>query len=437
MRPACTGLRSLRRWSLALALLWGAAACAAVTVIHAGHLIAEPGAPALERQSLLVENGRIVSVRPGFVDGARVVDLSNAWVLPGLIDMHTHVTMRMDINGSDPTADFMPGYLGRPAARVLASVARAQAVLRNGFTTIRNLGDPASVTYDLRDAIEAGVVDGPRIIGSEPQFGVAGGDYEGFVFGERADLEPLFRSRGTCAGAVDCERAVREEIRRGAGVIKLRLSAQTLIDPASGPMETRAELEAIVATAHRLHRRVAAHSVGTPAANQLAIEAGVDTIEHGPVDDANIAAMVKRHTAYTPTMLAAKIVSENAKLGAPPDYYARVVASVAAARRAGLSILFGSDLPVMPSERVAEEFVLLRQAGLTASEVLRSATVNAAAALGLADRIGTLAAGKAADIVAVAADPMADVGVLARVGFVMKGGKVIRNDFAAGSAAGH
>ncbi|MBS0393941.1 MAG: amidohydrolase family protein [Proteobacteria bacterium] len=406
-----------------------------MTVIHAGHLVAEPGAPVLERQSLLIENGRVVAVRPGFVDGGRVIDLSSAWVLPGLIDMHTHVTVRMDIKGNEPTADFMPAYLGRPAARVLASVARAQAVLRNGFTTIRNLGDPASVTYDLRDAIEAGIVDGPTIIASEPQFGVAGGDYEGFLFGERAELEPLFRSRGTCAGAVDCERAVREEIRRGAGVIKLRLSGQTLIDPASGPMETRSELEAIVATAHRLNRRVAAHSVGTPASNQLAIEAGVDTIEHGPVDDANIAAMVRRHTAYTPTMLAAKIGSELGKLGAPPDYYARIVTSVAAARRAGVPILFGSDLPVVPIEQVAEEFVLLRQAGLTAPEVLRSATVNAAAALGLTDRIGTLAAGKAADIVAVGADPMADVAALAHVRFVMKGGKVIRNDFVAGAGA--
>lgn len=418
--------------ALGLSVLGGVAS-ADVTVIHAGHLIAEPGTPPRERQSIVIENGRVKAIAEGFVAGDHVIDLADAWVLPGLIDMHTHVTIRMDIDGPDPIGDFMPAFLGRPAARVLASVARAQAVLRQGFTTIRNLGDPASVTYDLRNAINAGVVDGPRIIASEPQFEVAGGDYEAVNFGERAELEPYFKGRGSCAGVVDCERVVRDEVRRGADVIKLRLSAQPLIDPASGPMETRAELEAIVATTHRLHRRVATHSPGSPEANQLAIEAGTDTLEHGPLSDANIAAMVKHHTAYTPTLAAAKAAVRHPEFGTPPDYYDRAVASVRAAHKAGVPILFGSDLPVVATTHVPEEFGLLEEAGLAPVEAIRAATVNAAAALGLADTVGTLAPGRAADIVAVSHDPLADARSLGEIRFVMKGGKVVRDERPAGT----
>ncbi len=176
---------------------------------------------------------------------------------------------------------------------------------------------------------------------------------------------------------------------------------------------------------------MAAHSAGFGPANQLANDAGVDTLEHGPIDDANIAAMAKRGTGYTVTLMAAKMASEAKGLGIPPDYYARVVESVRKAHRAGVRILFGSDLPVTPIPRVAEEFGLLRDAGLPAVDVLKSATVNAAAALGMEDTVGSLAPGKAADLIAVAKDPLADVTELTRVSFVMKGGKVIRSDAAA------
>ncbi|HEY2780327.1 MAG TPA: amidohydrolase family protein [Steroidobacteraceae bacterium] len=416
---------------LSAGLLFGHAAMSADAtriIIHAGHVITDPGKPVLEHQSVVVEDGKITAVVDGFVEGGRVIDLSQAWVMPGLIDMHTHVTMTMDIDSATPIADFMPGYLGRPAARVLASAGRAHAVLHGGFTTIRNLGDPASVTYDLRDAINAGVIDGPRIIASEAQFGVPGGDYDAYNFGEREDLEPLFKSRGTCSGATDCERAVREEIRRGAGVIKMRLSAQPIIDPKSGPMETPAELNAIVSTAHRLNRRVATHSSGSPAANQMAIEAGTDTIEHGPLSDMNIATMVKRGTAYVPTLLTAKLATANQKLGVPIEYYRQAVASVSKAYKAHVPILFGTDLPVTPIAREWEEFLALQEAGLTSADSLKSATVNAATALGMADTVGSIEAGKDADVIAVSHDPRADLHEMGKVIFVMKGGKTIRDD---------
>ena len=369
--------RAIRCCLLAVSLLLAEAspsAPATKIIIHAGHLIADPGKPSLDKQSIIVENGKITAIVDGFVDGGRIVDLSQAWVMPGLIDMHTHVTVTVDVDSEVPWSDFMPAFLGRPAARVLASAGRANSILRNGFTTIRNLGDPASVTYDLRDAINAGVIDGPRIIASEPMFGVPGGDYDAHNFGEREDLEPLFKSRGSCSGATDCERVVREEVRRGAGVIKLRLAAQTLIDPKSGPMETAAEINAIVSTAHRLNRRVATHSAGSAAANQIAIEAGTDTIEHGPLSDLNIATMAKRGTAYVPTLLTAKLATENPKVGVPVEYYLQAKASVTKAYKAHVPILFGTDLPVVPIAREWEEFLALQDAGLSTADVLKSAT---------------------------------------------------------------
>lgn len=407
-----------------LALTAAGGAQAATTVIHAGHLMTEPGKPVRANQSIVVENGKVAAIKDGFVAGDEVVDLSQAWVMPGLIDMHTHVTATMDVHSANPAADLMASYIDRPSARVLASVARAQKVLGNGFTTIRNLGDPASVTYDLTNAINAGVVAGPRIIASEPQFQVDGGDYDATIAGARLELEPLFKDRGSCTGVDDCVRAVRQEVHRGAGVIKLRLAAHPYLDPKSGPMETAAEMQAIISTAHRLNRRVAAHSVGNSQANQMVIDAGVDTIEHGPLSDQNIAAMVKHGTGFTCTLLAAKTGAE--ALGALADYYDKVKVSTGVAYRAGVPILFGSDIPVEPADQVPEEFLLMQQAGLTPVDALKSATVNAAAALGMSDTLGSIAPGKAADIIALNHDPLADLHEMGKVAFVMKGGKVFR-----------
>jgi len=412
----------------ASALALSGAALGATTVVHAGHLISEPGKPVLEHKSILIENGKIKAIQDGYVAGDQVVDLSSAWVMPGLIDMHSHISTAMDIYSDNPTADFMPAFIGRPSQRLIQALTRGREALNQGFTTVRNLGDPASITYDLRNAINAGILDGPRIFAVEPQFGVPGGDYEAFNFGEREELEPAFRSRGTCAGAIDCERVVRSEIRRGADVIKARLSYFGADDPAAGPMETQAEFNAIVATAHRLHRKVATHSAGQSASNQIAIDAGTDSIEHGPLSDANIAAMVRHGTAYTPTLITTKIAVESGKLPLPADTYTKTLTSAAKAHAAGVMILFGSDLPVVPLKDIPREFLLLQDAGLTPAEALRTATVNAAKVLDRADSLGTLDVGKYADMIALATNPLEDLSVMAHVGFVMKEGKVVRND---------
>lgn len=392
--------------------------------IHAGHLIVEPGRPVLERQSVLIEQGKIVAVRPGYVAGENVIDLKKSWVMPGLIDMHAHLTTVLDFKA--PLGPQMAmAYMGRPAQRVLNMLPTVNTLLMSGFTTIRSLGDPSGSVYDLRDAINKDIVAGPRIFGIEPQIGLAGGDYDAANFKVRIDLEPYVSNRGTCSGVDDCIRVVREEVRRGADVIKLRQSALPMLDPKISMVESAAEIKAIIDTAHRLNRTVAAHVVGTPDYLKMVIGAGADTIEHGPLDDAAIALMKQHGTAYTPTLLAAKVHDE----ATSSQLYASSVRSAADAHRAGVPIVFGSDLGMFGPERVHEEFALLAAAGIEPEQVLRSATVNAAKALGRGDSLGTIEAGKVADLIAMPGNPLTHldrVGDAKNVSFVMKEGRVYK-----------
>lgn len=394
--------------------------------IHAGHLIVEPGKPALDRQSVVIENGKIVAVRPGFVAGDNVVDLKNSWVMPGLIDMHSHVMGVLDFKA--PLAPQMVmAYMSRPAERVLSMLPTVNTLLMSGFTTIRSLGDPSGSVYDLRDAINKGIVVGPRILGIEPQIHVAGGDYDAANFRVRADLEQYVSNRGTCSGVDDCIRVVREEVRRGADVIKLRQSALPMLDPKISMVESEPEIKAIIDTAHQLHRTVAAHVVGTPDYLKMVIAAGADTIEHGPLDDESIALMKQHGTAYTPTLLAAKVYGEATSF---PQYYEMSAKSAGNAHRAGVRIVFGSDLGVFGPERVYEEFALLAATGIEPDQVLRSATTNAAKALGRGDSLGTIEAGKVADLIAMTSNPLTHierVGDARNISFVMKEGRVYKN----------
>lgn len=396
------------------------------TVIHAGHLIVEPGKPVLDRQSIVIQNGKIVSVRAGFVAGENVIDLKDSWVMPGLIDMHSHLTTVFDFKAAIPPQIVM-AYMGRPAEAVLNMLPTVNTLLMSGFTTIRSLGDPSSSVYDLRDAINKGIVVGPRILGIEPQIGVAGGDYDAANFRVRADLEKYVSNRGTCSGVDDCIRVVREEVRRGADVIKLRQSALPSLDPKISMVESEPEIKAIIDTAHQLHRTVAAHVVGSSAYLQMVIAAGADTIEHGPLDDASIALMKKHGTAFTPTLLAAKVYDE----ALSTQLYDPSAKSAGDAYRSGVPIVFGSDLGMFGPERVYEEFALLAAAGIAPDAVLRSATTNAAKALGRGDSLGTIEAGKIADLIAMTGNPLAQierVGNARHVSFVMKEGRIYKNE---------
>jgi imidazolonepropionase-like amidohydrolase len=416
-------LKTIRVLALAAAALLPVRALAATTVIHAGHLIAEPGKPAKDNQSVVIEDGKIVAVKDGFVAGDKVIELPNAWVMPGLIDMHTHVTDVLDLD-KPIQGPFLHAYLGRPAQLVLAMLPRVKALLLEGFTTIRNLGDPSSTTYDLRDAINTGAVVGPRMFAIEPQIEVAGGDYDASRWGVRHDLEQYVTSRGVCSGVVDCTRAVREEVARGADIVKFRQDMAPYLDPRVKMVESEDEIHAIIDTAHKLDRRVAVHVVGSPDFLHVVIAAGADTIEHGPLDDQAIALMKAHGTAFTPTLLAAKLVE--------PEQFAAANSGLLKAYRAGVRIIYGTDLGIFGPDRSHEEFALLAAAGLPPDQVLRAATVNAAAALGpLGENLGSIAPGKLADIIAMKVDPLSHIDQVAQpaaVSFVMKQGQVFKDE---------
>jgi imidazolonepropionase-like amidohydrolase len=394
-------------------------------VIHAGHLIAEPGKSETANQSIIIEDGKVIAIRDGFNPaphpGDQIIELRDSWVMPGLIDMHTHVTGVLNL---DEAASHQIGYafIGRPAEAVLNTIPRVKELLMNGFTTVRNVGDPTFTTYALRDAINAGTVEGPRMFVTEAQIAVDGGDFDPSNWDVRRDLEKYVTNRGNCSGVVECTKVVREEVRRGADVIKFRQAGLPAEDPRVKMVESPDEIHAVIDTAHQLDRRVAVHTDGAPEFLHAVIEAGADTIEHGPLDDESIALMVQHGTAYTPTLLAAKLV----------DYrFQDASESAGKAYRAGVRIIYGTDLGIFGPERSHEEFGLLAAAGLPPAQVLRAATVNAAAALGWrGDGLGSIAAGKIADIVAMKVDPlthMDQLGAPGKMSFVMKAGTIFKN----------
>lgn len=398
-------------------------------VLHAGHLIVEPGKAVQAQKSLIIEGGRIKAIEDGFVPGTRVIDLSRDYVMPGLIDMHAHVSMQ--VSPLDPTSALIRAHVGRIAPQVLEALPRLESILQNGFTTIRSLGDPIGITYDLRDAVNRGLVDGPRMLVSETQFGVSGGDYDAFAFGEKGEAEFLFQNRGNCDGPIDCRRAVREEVHRGADVIKLRFGALPILSRGIGSIEYADEIEAIIDTAHKLNRKVAVHPNTVPEGNRLAIEAGADTIEHGPIAEAELLLMRKHGTAFTPTLIAyeaaAPVIARIKALNGR-DLYAETLASTARAHELGVPILYGTDLGVVGPDQQNREFSLLvRKAGLPPEAALAAATINAARALGMQESLGTLEPGKLADVVAVRGDPYADIAQMEKVVFVMKDGRVYKH----------
>jgi imidazolonepropionase-like amidohydrolase len=292
-----------------------------------------------------------------------------------------------------------------------------------GFTTVRNVGDPTFTAYALRDAINAGTVVGPRMFTTEAQIAVDGGDFDPSNWDVRRDLEKYVSNRGNCSGVVECTKVVREEVRRGADVIKFRQAGLPAEDPRVKMVESPEEIKAVIDTAHQLDRTVAVHVDGAPDFLHAVIEAGADTIEHGPLDDESIALMVQRGTAYTPTLLAAKLV----------DYrFKDASEGTGKAYRAGVRIIYGTDLGIFGPERSHEEFGLLAAAGLPPEQLLCAATVNAAAALGWrGDGLGSIAVGKTADIIAMKFDPLTNIdqlGAPGKVSFVMKSGAIFKNE---------
>jgi len=400
-------------------------------LIHAGHLLDVKTGKLLSDQAVVIEDGKIIRVG-AFAEAkapsdAIPIDLPNATLLPGLIDAHTHLT-------SDPKFGY--DSLAISVTReTLIGARNARVTLQAGFTTVRNVGAGGYSDVALRDAVNAGDVPGPRMLVSGPALSITGGHCDNNLL----PYDYHATSDGVADGIAAVQHKVRENIKYGADLIKVCATGGVLSkgDDPQASQYTLEEMKAIVADAHRLGRKVAAHAHGAQGI-LWASQAGVDSIEHGSyIDDAGIAEMKKNGTYLVPTLYLADWFMENAEKNHVPDFLlAKAKAVMPAARKniahafsSGVKVAFGTDAAVYPHGLNAHEFGVMVKLGLSPLQAIQAATVNAADLLGWAGKVGSLEPGAWADIIAVEGDPLQDVTVLERVRFVMKGGEVVRNEY--------
>jgi len=397
------------------------------TLVRAAHLLDVRAGKILDAQTIVVSGDRIVSIAPTPSTPAaaddKVIDLGSLTVLPGLIDVHTHLTMTTNF---DPLSRITE----TDARDAINGVANARVTLMAGFTSVRNVGASGFVDVDLRDAINAGQVPGPHMQVSGPLIGITGGHCDDNLLPYRYHSV----GDGVADGIPAVQHKVRENIKYGADLIKICATGGVLSkgDDPQASQFTLEEMQAMVADAHRLGRKVAAHAHGTQGI-LWASEAGVDSIEHGSyIDDAGIAMMKKNGTYLVPTLY---LEDWMVQYGHLPAYSQQKMIDVSAvakknirhAYESGVKIALGTDAAVYPHGLNAHEVeVYVRDLGMTPLEAIQTATINAADLMGWSDRVGSLDAGKWADVIAVDGDPLKDVKLLQDVKFVMKAGVVYK-----------
>ena len=432
----------MRRFRLAAALaalaLFSAPAtarqpAAEIIIVHAGTLLDRPGQAPRHHASLILRNGKVEAVRDGFVPvseipGARLIDLSDRFVLPGLIDSHVHLDSdRAGVEGQ------LAGVTDSPASFAYEAAWNARKTLDAGFTTVRNLGGGDGVTLALRDAVAAGRVAGPRIIDAGSSISTTAGHMDDRL-GFKDELAAMFDHSNLCDGVESCRMAVRKQIGRGVDVIKIATTGgvNSRIGSGIGIQMFDDEAEALIATAHLYGKKVAVHAHGADGI-KLALRHGADSIEHGTMFDEEIIKLfLKTGAYYVPTLSTVNGYVE--RLAKDPNAYAPAVKakiewriritgeSIRLGYPRGVKIAFGTDAGVSKHGKNADEFEAMVKYGMSPMAAIVAATVNAADLLGLSAEIGTLEPGKQADLIAVDGDPLTDVTVLKRVVFVMKGG---------------
>jgi imidazolonepropionase-like amidohydrolase len=406
------------------------------TVLRAVRLFDGKSDASIADAVVVVQGSRITAVgsRLPVPAGAQVVDLGDATILPGFIDAHTHLT---DESSDDWNADTVAGLRRGVPEATLRAAELARRTLLAGFTTVRDVGAGEYIDVGLRNAIASGFAVGPRMLVAVHALGARGGhcDSNGFPY-QRFGTESGV-AEGIASGPDQFRDAVRFQVKYGADVIKVCATGGVLSlgDDVGAAQITQAEMDAIVDEAHRLGRKTAAHAHGAEGA-KVAIRAGIDSIEHGSFLDDEAVTLMKEHGTYlVPTLMAGEYVAGKATVRHyPPEIAKKAQAAVAArsaafdrALKAGVKIAFGTDSGVSPHGLNAEEFSLLVEHGLSAAAALRTSS-SAAALLGVDRVTGTLDAGKEADIVAVPGDVLRTIAATEHVRFVMKGGRIVRND---------
>ena len=405
------------------------------TIIHAGRLIDGVNNTTQTEQSIIVEGNRITSIENGYVKvekSDKLIDLKGKTVMPGFIDMHVH------IEGESNPANYMKRFTDNPPDIAFNSTVYARKNLMAGFTTVRDLGG-SGVNISLRNAINRGIVIGPRILTSGKGVKITGGHGDptnGYRWDLMGNPGP---DEGVVNGPWEARKAVRQRMKEGSDWIKITATGGVLsvARDGSGPSFTEEEIKAIVETANDLGMQVAAHAHGAEGMKR-AIRAGVKTIEHGTYMNDEVFELMKKHgTYYIPTIIAGVSAAE---LGAKPGYYPEVVAkkareigpiiqgTFAKAYKAGVNIGFGTDAAVYPHGKNAREFELMVDGGMKPMEAIQAATSTNAKILRMEDEIGSIKSGAFADIVAVDGDPLQDIKILQDVTFVMKNGEVYKFD---------
>jgi imidazolonepropionase-like amidohydrolase len=398
-----------------------------IVAIKAAHMLNVTTGAMLDQAVVIVKDDRIVSAGSNLAipNGARVIDLGSKTLLPGLIDMHTHLT------GDPENAGYSAVALSIPRITLIGAK-NAKRTLDAGFTVVRDVGSEGYADIGLRDAIDAGDVPGPRMMASGPALGITGGHCDDTMHAP----EYKIASTGVADGVDAVMKKTREVIKYGASVIKICATGGVLSfgDDPRASQYTLEEMKTIVAEAHRLGRKVAAHAHGGDGI-KLAVLAGVDSIEHGSYIDEEGAKLMKEHKTWlVPTVYLGDWLIDNAaaiKLPLPLLEKAKTVLpearkNIAKAIAMGVPVAFGTDSGVYPHGLNGHEFAVLVKLGMSPIQAIRTATVNASKLLGWEDKVGAIDAGKFADMIAVDGDPLKDVTELERVKWVMKGGMVVK-----------
>lgn len=407
----------------------------AATFIHAGKLIDASSDKVQQNVTVIIEQNKIKSIEKGFnAPGQQdqLIDLSAYTVMPGLMDMHTHISSQH--NGA---ASYMERFTLNEADYTLKGVHYAEKTLMAGFTTVRNLGDSYNESVALRKAINQGTVKGPRIYTAAKSIATTGGHADPTNGRSKVLMGDPGPEQGVINGVAEARKAVRQRYKDGADLIKITATGGVLSVAKSGqnPQFMDDEVKAIVDTAKDYGMTVAVHAHGKEGIER-AIKAGVTSIEHGTYMDKDTFKLMRKHgTYYVPTIMAGNWVAEKAKIdGFFPDLVRPKAAAIgpliqttfAKAYKAGVKIAFGTDSGVSAHGDNGLEFVLMVEAGMPAIDAIRSATFHAAKLLNVDDQLGTIETGKLADLVAVKGDPLTDIKLMQSIAFVMKDGMVYK-----------